>query len=91
MARRSLYKGCKEVMPVKRLTIAVLALTMLAAAPANPVSFVYDNRIPAENRQLLEQALTQAITEETGGRRATVIVSLRVIEPVPDRNALVAP
>jgi hypothetical protein len=76
---------------VKRLTVAVLALTLLAAAPADKAVFVFDPRIPADNQRMLEAALTEAITQETGGRRATVTISLRVIEPVPDRHALVAP
>jgi hypothetical protein len=77
---------------VKRTLVAVLALLLIAAAPANPTTFVFDGRIPADNQRMLQQALTEAISSEiVDGRRATVTISLRVIEPQPDRHALVAP
>ncbi|HYI07622.1 MAG TPA: hypothetical protein VEK57_01005 [Thermoanaerobaculia bacterium] len=77
---------------MKRILFAVLALTLIAAAPADRTEFVFDDRIPADNQRMLRQALTEAISSEVvDGRRATVTIMLRVIEPQPDRHALVAP
>lgn len=82
MARRSLYlDGVKELM-VKRVLIAVAAIATLAAAPADRTRFVYDQRLPLENQQLLEESLTQVIEQQfPDGTRATVVFKVRVIEP----------
>ncbi len=88
MACRSLYSDVG--MDVMKRTLAVLfALTFLGAAPANRPQFVFDNRIPAENQQLLEQALTEALG--AGGRHAKVVVELRVVEAEPRQGMLLAP
>jgi hypothetical protein len=74
---------------LKRILIATMALALLAAAPANRTAFVFDERIPADNQQMLQQALTSALQSETDDG-ATVIISLRVIEPEPQRGLVLA-
>jgi hypothetical protein len=74
---------------LKRLLIPFLALSLIAAAPANRTAFEFDERIPAENQLLLEQALGAAIASQTNDG-ATVIVSLRIIEPEPERGLVLA-
>jgi hypothetical protein len=74
---------------LKRILIAIFALALIAAAPANPTAFVFDERIPAANQQLLEQSLATALASETD-RGATVTISLRVIEPELERGMVVA-
>ena len=74
---------------MKRILVPILALSLLAAAPANRTAFVFDERIPAENQQLLQQALTSALQSETDDG-ATVIISLRVVEPEPQPGVLFA-
>jgi hypothetical protein len=69
--------------------VPVLALALLAAAPANRNAFVFDERIPAANQQLLQEALTTALQSETHDG-ATVIISLRVVEPEPQPGLFVA-
>jgi hypothetical protein len=73
---------------VKRILVPVLALLLIAAAPANHVEFVFDERIPADNQRMLEQALTSALQSETNDG-AQVIVSLLVIEPEPQPGVFV--
>jgi hypothetical protein len=78
---------------VKRILVPLLALLLIAAAPANRIEFVFDERIPADNQQLLQQALTSALQSETQGEindGAQVIISLRVIEPEPQPGVLFA-
>jgi len=78
---------------VKRILVPLLALLLIAAAPANRVEFVFDERIPADNQQLLQQALTAALQSETRGETndgAQVIISLRVIEPEPQPGVFTA-
>jgi hypothetical protein len=74
---------------VKRITLAVLALSLIAAGPANRTAFVFDERLPADNQRILEQALAPALQSQTDDG-ATVIISLRVIEPEPQPGVLVA-
>ena len=74
---------------MKRILVPILALSLIAAAPANRTAFVFDERIPAENQQLLQQALTSALQSETDDG-ATVIISLRVVEPEPQPGVLSA-
>ncbi|MEA2464479.1 MAG: hypothetical protein QOJ98_2226 [Acidobacteriota bacterium] len=74
---------------MKRLLVPVLALALIAAAPANRTAFVFDERIPADNQQMLQQALTSALQSETDDG-ATVIISLRVVEPEPQRGLVLA-
>ncbi len=74
---------------MKRILVPLVALLLIAAAPANRVEFVFDERIPADNQQLLQQALTSALQSETDDG-AQVIISLRVIEPEPQPGVLFA-
>ncbi|HYK05435.1 MAG TPA: hypothetical protein VE974_27030 [Thermoanaerobaculia bacterium] len=74
---------------MKRILIPVLALVLIAAAPANRTDFVFDERIPADNQQMLQQALTSALQSQTDDG-ATVIISLRVVEPEPERGLVLA-
>ena len=74
---------------MNRILISIFALALIAAAPANRTDFVFDERIPADNQQLLQQALTTAMQSETDDG-ATVIISLRVVEPEPERGLVLA-
>lgn len=74
---------------MNRILISIFALALIAAAPANRTEFVFDGRIPADNQQLLQQALTTAMQSETDDG-ATVIISLRVVEPEPQRGLVLA-
>ena len=74
---------------MNRILISIFALALIAAAPANRTDFVFDERIPADNQQMLQQALTSAMQSETDDG-ATVIISLRVIEPEPQRGLVLA-
>lgn len=68
--------------------VALLALSLIAAAPADRTEFVFDPRIPLDNRQLLERELAAAMQDN--GLHGTVTISLRVIEPQSERVPLVA-
>lgn len=74
---------------LKRSLLMAMALTTLAAAPANEVELTPDRRIPATDQKVLERELTAALGEH--GLRGTVTISLRVIEPERPREVLVAP
>lgn len=76
---------------IRRTSLAIIALSLIAAAPVDRTEFVFDGRLPAENQQLLEQALTPVVEEVLpDGTRATITFSLRVIEPEPSRTTLLA-
>lgn len=97
MARPSLYKIRKDGTVLRRrLPLALLALTLLAAAPADRIPFEFDERIPLENRRILEAELAPALQTISIDGNATVIISLRVIEPgeepssIPTRDNLLA-